>query len=677
MGRLLAGAVNVMNDEGDQNAGIIEEPGDLTASWLTEKIGAGDVTEFTVERIGTGQMSECYRVQLTYAVPGGPSSVVLKVAATDPMSRQTGQALGLYEREVRFYAEVAPRLGGPIAPCYHAAVDAQTGAFDLLLGDAGPALVGDDIAGATVAQAQLAVSQLGRLHGPLLGDAALAEAPWLNRDSPLNQAMVSGLYAGFLDRYGEQIDPRSRMVCERLVAAFDGYLAQESSRGAIQGLVHGDYRLDNLLFGAAGAERPLTAVEWQTVSWGPALTDLAYFLGCALQPNERRAHYDDLLRTYHDALGPEAPITLEQVADEVRRQSFFGVMMAIVSSMLVERTDRGDRLFMTMLHRHCEHVLDTDALATLPDAAPPEPLCPGEQDEMAHEPTDEPLWSESCYADFVDAAQGLGGWFRLGRIANQQKAWVHALLCGPDMATVAVADIEVALPDDPWSVRTGDIELRHHATAPLQTYAVELRARGQAYEDPSALLRGEPGDPVEVTMNLVWTTNGVPYQYRLTSRYEIPCTVAGTVTVDGTHYRVDAVPGQRDHSWGVRDWWSMDWMWSALHLDDGTHLHGVNIQLPGTPAFSVGYVQDSGGNLTELQAVNFREAFGGNGLPQNTTLSLKPGDITAKVDVRAHAPVRLSASDGRVSHFPRAWVAVATTDGRSGVGWMEWNRNQV
>lgn len=118
-------------------------------------------------------------------------------------------------------------------------------------------------------------------------------------------------------------------------------------------------------------------------------------------------------------------------------------------------------------------------------------------------------------------------------------------------------------------------------------------------------------------------------------------------------------------------------MWSALHLDDGTHLHGVNIQLPGTPAFSVGYVQDSGGNLTELQAVNFREAFGSNGLPQNTTLILKPGDITANIDVRAHAPVRLNASDWRVSHFPRAWVAVVTTDGRSGVGWMEWNRNQV
>ncbi|OOK64384.1 hypothetical protein BZL29_8275 [Mycobacterium kansasii] len=38
--------------------------------------------------------------------------------------------------------------------------------------------------------------------------------------------------------------------------------------------------------------------------------------------------------------------------------------------------------------------------------------------------------------------------------------------------------------------------------------------------------------------------------------------------------------------------------------------------------------------------------------------------------------MRLAAVDGRVSQFPRAWVAVSTHDGRSGVGWLEWNRNQ-
>jgi hypothetical protein len=658
---------------------VIERPDDLTASWLAEKIAAGAVATFAVERVGTGQMSECYRVGLTYADARseGPRSVVLKVAATDPISRQTGFALGLYEREVRFYRDIAPGIGGPIAPCYHAAVDTSTGLFDLLLGDAGPAVVGDEIAGATIEQATLAVVELGRLHGPLLGDTALAEAPSLNREAPLNQAMITPLYAGFIDRYGDQIAPNHRLVCERLIGAFDGYV--EAEAGRIQGLVHGDYRLDNMLFGTAEADRALTVVDWQTVSWGPAMTDLAYFLGTALPAQERRQHYDALLGAYHEALGPAAPISLAEVREGVRRQSFFGVMMAIVSSMLVERTERGDRMFMTMLQRHCDHVLDTDALATLPVAAPgaakPEPLWPSDEDELANTATTEPLWSESWYADFVDATQGLGGWFRIGLIANQQTAWVHALLCGPDLPTVAVVDCEVPLPSDPWVLRTDAFEATHSAGAPLRTYRVDLRGRAQAYSDPSALLRGEPGTPVEMTMNLEWATDGTPYTYRLTTRYEIPCTVTGTVTVNDTSYQVDSVPGQRDHSWGVRDWWGMDWVWSALHLDDGTHLHGVNIRIPGIPAVSVGYVQDREGNVTELDTVNTREAFDANGLPLDATLSLVPGDLTVNVEVRGNAPVSLTAADGRVSQFPRAWVSVSTADGRTGVGWMEWNRN--
>jgi hypothetical protein len=658
---------------------VIERPGDLTASWLAAVIGAGPIADFSVERIGTGQMSECYRIRLNYADNGaeGPESVVLKVAATDPVSRQTGLALGLYEREVRFYGDIAPRLGGPISPCYHAAIDTSTGVFDLVLGDAGPAVVGDEIAGATIEQAHLGAVELGRLHGPLLGDISLAEAPWLNREAPLSQAMITPLYGGFVDRYADQIAPEHRVVCESLVAAFDGYLGQEaeaSQQGRIQGLVHGDYRLDNMLFGTAEADRALTVVDWQTVSWGPALTDLSYFLGCALPTQDRREHYDALLRDYHQALGPDAPITLADVAEGARRQSFFGVMMAIVSPMLVERTDRGDQMFMTMLQRHCDHVLDTDALSTLPDAVAPEPLQPSLEDELAHEPTAEPLWSESWYADFIDAAKGLGGWFRIGLVANQQTAWVHVLLCGPDMPTVAV-DAQIPLPSDPWTLRTDAFEIGHSANTPLQTYRVDVRAQARAYSDPSALLRGESGTPVEMTMDLVWATDGTPYKYGLTTRYEIPCTVSGTVTIDDTSYHVDAVPGQRDHSWGVRDWWSMDWIWSALHLDDGTHLHGVNIRIPGAPAFSIGYDQDAEGKVTELQTVASRESFDDNGLPLNATVTLTPGEITANVDVRGHAPVRLIAADGRVSQFPRVWATVSTADGRSGVGWLEWNRN--
>jgi hypothetical protein len=658
---------------------VVERPADLSAAWLTSSIGAGTVADFAVERIGTGQMSECYRVQLTYADGAAgsdkPESVVLKVAATDPMSRQTGMTLGLYEREVCFYRDIAPRLRGPVAPCYHAAFDAASGIFDVLLGDANPAVVGDEIRGATTAQARLAVTELARLQGPLLGDTTLADAPWLNRDAPINQALITALHAGFVDRYGDRIAPQHRMVCERLVGGFDEYLAEEAAGGRIHGLVHGDYRLDNMLFGTAGADRPLTVVDWQTVTWGPAMTDLAYFLGCALPVADRRQHYDALLEAYHAALGPDAPISLADVRDGVRRQSFFGVMMAVVSSMLVERTERGDAMFMTMLQRHCEHVLGTDALAILPAPATLEPLSPSQIDESAHTATDEPLWNESWYADFADAANGLGGWVRIGLIPNQQKAWLHALLCGPGLPTVAVVDFEVPLPTDAWALHTESIDFTHSVGDPLRTYRVALRGRGRSHPDPAALLRADQGAPAEVAIDLEWTTDGTPYQYRIATRYEIPCTVSGSVTIDGQRYTVDSVPGQRDHSWGVRDWWSMDWVWSALHLDDGTHLHAVDIRIPGVPPVGIGYVQDRGGAVTELQTITPRQTFDADGLPVTATLAVDPGGITATVDVRGHAPLRLVANDGRISQFPRVWATVSTADGRTGVGWLEWNRN--
>ena len=654
---------------------VIERPSDLTAEWLAATLGV-PVTGFTVDRIGTGQMSECYRIGLTYdGGDAGPASVVLKVAATDPTSRQTGLALGLYEREVKFYSDVAPRLGGPIAECYHTSYDPQTGIFALLLDDAAPAEVGNEIRGATIADATLALTELGRLHAPVIGSESLAEAEWLVRAAPLNQALVGQLWAGFADRYGDAITPDQRLVCERLVASFDAYMADESVPERIKGLVHGDYRLDNMLFGRPGSKRDLTVVDWQTVTWGPAMTDVAYFIGCALTIEDRRAHYDELLRAYHQGLGPDSAITADQVREGVRHQSFAGVMMAVVSSMLVERTERGDEMFLTMLDRHTSHVLDTGALDILPPPAAVAALTPDPADEGAHQPGDEPLWNESWYWDFADPAQGVGGWLRLGLVPNQNVAWINALVCGPNMPTVALVDFEAPLPADPAVARADGAELRHGAITPLQTYRVEARGTAQEYDDPSALLRGEPGRPVELAIDLTWTTAGTPYAYRITTRYEIPCTVTGTVSIDGRVHQLEAVPGQRDHSHGVRDWWSMDWVWSALHLDDGTHLHGVDIRIPGMDPISVGYVQRAGEPVTETTTVSAEATFSDNGLPLTTTIDYLPGPVQTTVDVRGHAPVRLVAPEGQVSFFPRAWVTVETADGRAGSGWVEWNRN--
>ena len=93
------------------------------------------------------------------------------------------------------------------------------------------------------------------------------------------------------------------------------------------------------------------------------------------------------------------------------------------------------------------------------------------------------------------------------------------------------------------------------------------------------------------------------------------------------------------------------------------------------PPIGIGYTRRAGAPLVELQTVTAQQTLGADDLPVATTLTLQPGDIELAVDIKGHAPVLLTAPDGRVSQFPRAWVTVRTADGRTGIGWLEWNRN--
>ena len=659
---------------------IIRTPEDLDPAWLAAALGTGPVASFALEQIGTGQMSESHRISLSYARAGrqGPATVVLKLAASDPTSRATGVGLGIYGREVSFYRELAPIIAGPLALCHFARYEQGEGWFTLLLEDVAPAVQGDQIAGCSVDQARLALRELARLQAPVFGDPALAASEWLNQDSPLNQALVSQLLEGFLDRYGEHVDPAHRALCERLVASLDAWL---EDRRPPYGLVHGDFRLDNLLFGEPGSPRRLTVVDWQTVSWGAAMADAAYFIGGGLRLEDRRAHERRMFGEYFEALGAGGVegIDEEQCWDEYRRHTLAGVLMAIVASMLVERTARGDEMFMTMLARHSQHALDLGAEQTLPRprAAAGAPPKPRPDDEASHPPGAERLWNESWYFDVISGDGTVGAYVRIGRYPGLGVGWYTAYVCGPDLPSVAIVDFAAPLPaGDDLVTHTGALHAEHRCHAPLERFEVVLDAIGEAYHDAGAALRGERGSPLPVALRLSFTTAGTPYAYRLTTRYEIPCLVAGTIRVGDQELELEAATGQRDHSWGTRDWWSMDWVWSAGALEDGTRLHAVQLRLANAPTIGVGYIQDLAGEVLELERVAAFEDLGEDGLITAARLSLAPPGLEVEIEPLAFGPLRLLSSDGRVSHFPRAMCRIRCADGRRGLGWVEWNLNQ-
>ena len=78
--------------------------------------------------------------------------------------------------------------------------------------------------------------------------------------------------------------------------------------------------------------------------------------------------------------------------------------------------------------------------------------------------------------------------------------------------------------------------------------------------------------------------------------------------------------------------------------------------------------------FTELKQGSLSEEVGPDGLI--THASVTSGDLVTEIEPLAYGALRLEAPDGRVSHFPRAMARVTTGDGRTGVGWIEFNRNQ-
>jgi hypothetical protein len=657
---------------------VVRSSEEITGGWIAAALGlpADSVTVVGSEAIGTGQMSESHRVRLRYENGTlGPDTLVVKLASPDPTSRATGQGLGAYLREVEFYRQLSERIGGPTVTCHAASIDDE-GWFALVLDDVVGAVQGDQIAGCTPTEARLAITALAELHAPVYGDAALGAADWLNVASPLRQGLLSQLLPGFLERYAGRIEPEHAALCERFIESVDAWTAD--ARPPL-GLVHGDYRLDNMLFDASEAKPP-TVVDWQTVSWGPMMLDAAYFIGGCLSVEDRRANERALLDAYLAAMVERGARDLdpETCWEGYRRECFYGVLMCIAAAMIVARTERGDDMFTTMLARYAQQALDLDAVALLPEPGHgrPAPLRPAPQDEQRHEPTTEQLWNESYYFDAIAADGSLGAYVRVGLYPNLGVSWYTTFVCGPGRETLAVVDFQAPLPaEGSLDLAREGLRAEHACELPLERFHVRLDARAEAHADPAELLRGESGAEVPVALDLMWETAGDPYAYRMTTRYEVPCRVSGTVRIGDELLELQG-PGQRDHSWGTRDWWAMDWMWSAAAFDDGTRMHAVALRIPGAPVLSVGYLQQGDGELIELDSVETDEEVAEDGLIEHARIAVDRGLPQLDVTPLAFGPLLLTAPDGRVTHFPRAMCRLTSEDGHSGLGWVEWNRNQ-
>lgn len=339
---------------------------DLTAAWLTDALGL-QVDAVASQIVGTGQMGSCHRLFLT-GDPALPSTVLAKIPSEDAGTREL--MAGAYVNEIRFYTDLAPTVDIKVPHCYYAAMG-EAGTFTLLLEDLAPAQVGEQIAGCTPKQALAAVVNLAGLHGPRWCDPTLMDIEAMLPSGPEMGEMLDLTFppaaVSFLEMLGDQMRPEDTETLQALIPLIGTWIAARADRFA---LLHMDYRLDNLLFDLDG--QGVNAVDWQGLSIGLPLRDVAFFLSTGLMVDDRRTHERDIVAAYHQKLLTYGVTgySFEHCWDDYRLGMLQNPFITVFGCVYGARTERGDRMFLAMIERGCAAIRDLDVLTLI--AAEPE-----------------------------------------------------------------------------------------------------------------------------------------------------------------------------------------------------------------------------------------------------------------------------------------------------------------
>jgi hypothetical protein len=96
------------------------------------------------------------------------------------------------------------------------------------------------------------------------------------------------------------------------------------------------------------------------------MLDVAYFLTTSLSTSDREAHEDELLAFYLKELAAFNVVLPASIARaEFARYTLQPVVMLVAAAVLVERTERGDRMFLSMIDRAIRAATKWDAFAVL------------------------------------------------------------------------------------------------------------------------------------------------------------------------------------------------------------------------------------------------------------------------------------------------------------------------
>jgi hypothetical protein len=303
---------------------------ELTPGWLTSalRVDRADFPAIKAAKAipiaaGKGFLTVMARIELDYestqTLVSPPRSIVAKMQSPDPTARAICAAMGIWQRECRFYSDLAPRISSRVPRSYFVGSDSKADAHILLLEDLSALTPGDQVAGASIEQAELVTKWLGKFHAACADRALVQSLNWLPTLDQFFAGMQPQLQANlakFLDVFGSVVTaPRAAWVCD-LLPRFSRF-------------------------------------DWQSLSTGQGLYDVAWFIVGSFPAHLRRANEHRLLALYRETLLSHGvdPGNVDEVFEEYRRHLLNIIAISPIFAMLDSSSERSMSLFRNWLER--------------------------------------------------------------------------------------------------------------------------------------------------------------------------------------------------------------------------------------------------------------------------------------------------------------------------------------
>mgnify|MGYP003321870719 FL=1 len=315
-------------------------PDDLNREWLSSALGR-PIESFEMHPIGGGKgnLGDLVLVSLENG-----EQVVAKFAANRQEALNAAKRSGLFEREIKFYHELAPKLDLRLPKLFASSYDPSSAYFIMLLEYLEPVKDSDSISGIGVEHTRQVLEELSKLHTQGRG---LVDTPWVQ--TMVSQDRINNLtimiergWPVLQEMCGELVDPLKEInLLERFLETMT-YLNTLD-----QTIVHGDVKPDNLVISNQG----VVIIDWQGFGTGPPAWDIAYCMCQCLTTEERKLYESELLDSYpHDLVG-------------YKESLFFGIVIACALPLLGNPDDpRLGQLVETTAERTISAMSDAGTL---------------------------------------------------------------------------------------------------------------------------------------------------------------------------------------------------------------------------------------------------------------------------------------------------------------------------